>query len=199
MYAQAQIVTVAGPSEVHGLTIVVGSSQQPCPSAVNGPCGLVPGSTAVAELHAFAPAHTPELPGLDKHTVVLIGAAFPRQLSGFTDALTARTPPGSTVTEGGESWKEHVKLAGGDAVAAGTGDMAIAGVAAMATTTRDHVIRGSYRRATRPHSRRHRRTRESRFRSDVGQIVFSAPSIPWLRGQSRAGTLTSRYPAESEI
>jgi hypothetical protein len=150
----AQIVTVAGPSAVQGLTIVVGSSQQPCPSAVNGPCGLVPGSTAVAEPQAFAPAHTPEVPGLDMHTVVLIGAAFPVQLSGVTDAVTATTPPRSTVTAGGESWKEHVELAGGEAVAAATGDMAMASVAARATTARDHVICGWYRRDTWPHSGR---------------------------------------------
>lgn len=188
--ALVQIVTVAGSSEVHGLTIVVGSSQQPCPSAVNWPCGCVPGSTAVAGLHAVPPAHTPELPGVDMHTVVLIGAAFPVQLLGVTDAVTARTPPGSTSTAGGESRKVQVKFAGGEAVAAVTGAMAVASVAAMATTARDHVIRGSYRRNTFRRSCRRRRSREPRFRRDLRQHMPFALSIPWLRGQRGTETPT---------
>jgi len=141
--ASVQIVTVAGPIAVHGFTIVVGSSQQPLPDAVKGPCGFAPARTAIAGLQAVPPAQTPGRPGEEIHTVVDIGAAFPVQLSGLTDATTAVTPPGSTVKVAGESSNEHDTFVGGEAAAHGSHALASAG--AIATTARDHVISAWYR------------------------------------------------------
>ncbi|VCT91292.1 hypothetical protein MHAS_03006 [Mycolicibacterium hassiacum DSM 44199] len=101
------MVTVTGPSSVHGLTMVIGSSQQPRPDVVKVPCGLLPGSTAFALPQVSPWAQTPGWSRPDMHTTVDMGAALPLQALGVTDATIAVTPPVNTAGAAGDSSKEQ--------------------------------------------------------------------------------------------